>query len=162
LDPRPVPYQGNATTTATTTTTAVAGKGNNNNSSSNSNGKDNALISCPQEVELSGSNPVHFQGFTNWLAFKDYLSNNYHRNTAKIRLCYAKRFAHVLLNKDVRNLLAVESEEMTLNIMKSSTAPSIFLGYADTWQAMCQRRHSLKWTRKDASLQSFQSSSQMI
>jgi hypothetical protein len=63
-------------------------------------------------------------------------------------LCYAKRFAHVLLNKDVRDLLAVDSEEMTLNIMKSLTVLSIILGYADTWQAMCQRHHSLKWTRR--------------
>src|SRR5215217_6075658 len=60
-----------------------------------------------QKVELWGPNPP--QGFVNWLAFKDYLSKQCNRNTAKVRLCYAKRFYHVLLNEDVHDLLAIES-----------------------------------------------------
>ena len=100
-------------------------------------------------VELPGSKPR--QGFINWLAFKDYLSKNYNRNTAKVRLCYAKRFYHVLLEEDAKDLLAIESEQKRLNIMKSLTLLSRYLGYYDKWQEI-RKRHNLKWTAGNQSL----------
>jgi hypothetical protein len=130
-----------------------------------------------KEVEVAGSNPV--QGFlsiynnyqaklprqldeqsnnnnkVDWLAFKEYLSKHYNRSTTKIRLCYAKRYYHVLLNEDASDLLEVESQQMRLNIMKSLTLLAPFLGYYDQWQQL-RKRHNLKWTTGDESIAAMQ------
>jgi hypothetical protein len=47
-----------------------------------------------------------------WLSFNDYLSKNYNHNsnTVKVRMCYAKKYYHVLLEEDVSDLLAIESK----------------------------------------------------
>jgi hypothetical protein len=62
--------------------------------------------------EVPGSKPT--QGIIiDWLAFKQYLSKTYNNspNTAKIRLCYAKKFYHVLYQNDAHDLLANGSGE---------------------------------------------------
>ncbi len=133
------------------------------------------------EVEVTGSNPV--QGFSflyynnnqqaelprqldeeqrqsnnnnlDWLAFKDYLSKHYNRNTTKVRLCYAKRYYHVLLNEDASDLLDIESQQKRLNVMKSLTLLSRFLGCYDIWQQL-RKRHNLKWTTGEESLAAMQ------
>jgi hypothetical protein len=112
-----------------------------------------------KEVEVTGSNPV--QGLTttttiNWLAFKeDYLLKHYNENTTKVRLCYAKRYYHILLNEDASDLLEIESQQKRLNIMKSLTLLARFLGCYDTWQQL-RKRYSLKWTTGDESLAAMQ------
>lgn len=86
-----------------------------------------------------------------WLSFKDYLLKHYNRNTTKARLCYAKRYYHVLLNEDASDLIAVESQQTRLNIMKSLTLLARFLGYYDSWQQL-RKRHNLKWTACNESI----------
>jgi hypothetical protein len=110
------------------------------------------------EVEVTGSNPVqgldslYYYNDNNqpelprqldeqkqqqsnkldWLSFKDYLLKHYNKNTTKARLCYAKRYYHVLLNEDASDLIAVESQQTRLNIMKSLTLLARFLGCYDS------------------------------
>jgi hypothetical protein len=135
----PTPYQGNAT----------VGKG--------SNDKDKAQQSYPQQVEVAGSNPLQVSHSINWPGFKDYLSkvcNN--RNTAKVRMCYAKHYASVLTSLDIHNnndLLQL-SPQKRLNVMKSITLLSKYLGCYDRWQELRKRYH-LKWSTGTESLQSF-------
>jgi hypothetical protein len=58
--------------------------------------------------------------FINWLAFQDYLSKTCNNsNTAKVRMCYAKKFYYVLFEEEADDLLAIESEQKRLNVMKS-------------------------------------------
>lgn len=133
LIPGPLPYQGN--------TAAIAA----------------AVVESPyrstcNEVEVAGSNPA--QGI-NWSDFKDYLEKTYNHNTAKVRLCYAKQFCSVLQNGDASDLLRWRaSDEKKLNVMKSLTALSKYLGCYDRWQDM-RRHYSLKWSMGN-SIQSFQ------
>jgi len=92
------------------------------------------------------------------LAFQEYLSKTYSRNTARIRLFYAKKLYHVLLednNTMQRDFLIIESGEKRLNVMKSLTALSKYLGCYDRWQEM-RRCYNMKWSKGDFSIQSFE------
>jgi len=92
------------------------------------------------------------------LAFQEYLSKTYSRNTAGIRLFYAKKLYHVLLednNTMQRDFLIIESGEKRLNVMKSLTALSKYLGCYDRWQEM-RRCYNMKWSKGDFSIQSFE------
>jgi hypothetical protein len=133
---RPLPYQGNAT-------------------DEGRNDKDKAQQSYPQQVELTGPNPVQVSHSINWPGFKDYLSkvcNN--RNTAKVRMCYAKQYAAVFTLLDMPNNLLQLSPQKRLNVMKSITLLSKYLGCYDRWQKLRKRYH-LKWSTGTESLQSF-------
>jgi hypothetical protein len=133
---RPLPYQGNAT-------------------DGGRNDKDKAQQSYPQQVELRGPNPVQVSHSINWPGFRDYLSkvcNN--RNTAKVRMCYAKQYAAVLTSLDMPNNLLQLSPQKRLNVMKSITLLSKYLGCYDRWQELRKRYH-LKWSTGTESLQSF-------
>lgn len=127
--PGPLPYQDNA-------------KNNDDGSSNN-------------EVEVAGSKPAQQAIIIDWPAFQEFLDKTYNHNTAKVRLCYAKRYASILVNGDTQDLLAIESEEKRLNVMKSLTVLSRYLGCYDSWQDM-RRRHSLKWTSGNESLHAMQ------
>jgi hypothetical protein len=61
----------------------------------------------------------------------------------------------VLLSEEVSPLLQLSSAEMRLNVMKSLTILSKYLGCYDKWQQMRQR-YALKWSRPDAAMQSLQ------
>ena len=53
-----------------------------------------------------------------WLGFQEYLSKTCgSKNTAKIRLLYAKKFYHVLVQNDAQDLLTIESVEKRMNVM---------------------------------------------
>jgi hypothetical protein len=75
------------------------------------------------------------------------------QNTAKIRMFYAKKYASVLSVGIPTDLLQL-SPEKRLNVMKSLTALSKYLGCYDRWQQMRQR-YNLKWSSGNESLQSF-------
>jgi hypothetical protein len=92
------------------------------------------------------------------LAFEEYLSKTYSRNTARIRLFYTKKFYHVLLEDNSamqRDFLTIENGEKSLNVMKSLTALSKYLGCYDRWHEM-PRRYNMKWSTGDSSIQSFE------
>jgi intergrase/recombinase len=115
-----------------------------------------------RKVEVLGSKPSQGSYYSysysspiNWLDFKDYLEKSYNHNTAKIRLCYAKRYYHVLLEEDTSDLLSVESGQKRLNIMKALTLLSRYLGRYDTWQQI-RKRHNLKWTTGNESFEALQ------
>lgn len=76
-----------------------------------------------------------------WLAFHEDLPETYNRNTARIRLFYAKKFYQALLedNRSMQDFLTIESGEKRWNVMKSLTALSKYLGCYDKWQEL--RRH---------------------
>jgi hypothetical protein len=91
-----------------------------------------------------------------WLGFQEYLSKTCNRNTTeRIRLFYAKKFVSVLTNGDAQDLLTIESAEKRLNVMKSLTVLSKYLGCYDRWQAMRQQ-YLLRWSTGNESLQSFE------
>jgi hypothetical protein len=84
-----------------------------------------------------------------WLGFQEYLSKTYcSKNTAKVTLLYAKKFYHVLVQNDAQDLLTIEGVEKRMNVMKSITVLSKYLGCFDMWQEM-RRRYSLKWSNGD-------------
>jgi intergrase/recombinase len=140
----------------------------NNNSSSGKNIVNNKRLGA---VEVTGAKSLH--GVSNrrlssltkgvpaieidWSAFKDdYLSRTCNNtNTAKVRLYYAKKYYHVLLENDAHDLLCIESEQKRLNVMKSLRLLSKYLGCYDNWQEM-RRRYNLKWTAGNESLHAMQ------
>jgi hypothetical protein len=139
----------------------------------------------PNEVEVTGSNPVqgslysyYYDVYNNnnqaelprqldeqqsitttmiidWSVFKDYLEKTYNHNTAKVRMCYARQFYSVLLNGDAKKLLSIESEQKRLNVMKSLTVLSKYLGCYDRWNEQ-RKRYNLKWTTGNESLHAMQ------
>jgi len=72
-------------------------------------------------------------------------------------MCYAKRYYHVLLTDGNASdlIVAVESEQKRLNVMKSLTLLARFLGYYDRWQQI-RKRHNLKWTTGNESITAMQ------
>jgi hypothetical protein len=66
-------------------------------------------------------------------------------------MCYAKKFYHVLFEEDAHDLLAIESKQKRLSVMKSLTILSFYLECYDTWQQI-RKRHNLKWTDGNESL----------
>jgi hypothetical protein len=105
---------------------------------------------------VAGSKPAQVSIFHKddfWLGFQEYLSRTYNKNTAKIRMLYAKKFYRVLLEEEnnaiiQQDLLTIESREKRLNVMKSLTVLSKYLGCYDRWQEM-RRRYNLKWSNGD-------------
>lgn len=100
---------------------------------------------------VSGSKPNQVLIVFDWLAFKEYLSKTYNNSpkTVKVRLCYAKKFYHELLRNDVmHDLLAIESAQKRLNVMKWLTVLSKYLGCYDKWREM-HRRYNIKWTARN-------------
>jgi hypothetical protein len=95
--------------------------------------------STPKKVDIvssnnnSNSDNNDYNIIIDWLAFKDYLLKTCksNRNTAKARICYAKKFYHVLLENDGQVLLTMESQQKRLNVMKSLTLLSKYLGCYD-------------------------------
>lgn len=74
--------------------------------------------------EVTGSKPARSLAVVaviDWLAFKEYLDNTSNSNTARIRLFYAKKFYHVVLEDNAHDLLTVEGVEKRLKVMKSLT-----------------------------------------
>jgi hypothetical protein len=47
-------------------------------------------------------------------------------------MCYAKKFYHVLFEEDAHDLLAIESKQKRLSVMKSLTILSFYLECYDT------------------------------
>lgn len=83
-DPRSLPYQGNADPLP-------------------------LINQTPKAVEVAGSKAA--QQEIDWIAFREYLSRIYNSpNTVKVRLCYAKKFYHVLLENNAEDLLGIESQ----------------------------------------------------
>jgi hypothetical protein len=90
------------------------------------------------------------------MTFKEYLLKTCNsKNTAKVRMCYAKKYSRVLLDNDAKDLLTTGSEQKRLNAMKSLTLLLRYLGCYDRWQDM-RRRYNIKWTAGNESLQSFE------
>jgi hypothetical protein len=74
--------------------------------------------------------------------------------SARDRLRYAKRFAHVLETENAQELLQI-SPEKRIHAMKSLAALSRFLGAYDIWLQIRQR-YNLKWSVEGQSLRSFE------
>jgi hypothetical protein len=130
-----------------------------------------------KKVEVGGSNPP--QGFSyiynnqpelprqlneqsnhqiDWSGFKDYLLKTCRPNTVKVRICYAKQYAYVLTSaEDIlpANQLLQLPPQKRLNVMKSLTALSRYLGCYENWQ-QTRKQHNLKWSTGNESLQSLE------
>jgi hypothetical protein len=74
---------------------------------------------------------------------------------SKSQTLLCKEIYRILLENDAQDLLVVESEQKRLNIMKSLTLLSRYLGCYDRRQDLRQR-YSLKWTAGNESLQAMQ------
>jgi hypothetical protein len=130
-----------------------------------------------KEVEVAGPNPA--QGFSlfnnnnqpelprqlneqsnqqiDWSDFKGYLLRTCRPNTVKARMCYAKHYASVLTSTDTMsaNLLLQLPPQKRLNVMKSLTALSRYLGCYENWQQI-RKQHNLKWSTGDESLRALE------
>lgn len=98
-------------------------------------------------VEVAGSDSSF-----NWLDFEEFLLHNCNRNTAKIRLFYAKKFVDVLMNQDREDiqkmLFEISSPDKRLNMMKSITLLAKYFGCYDSWQET-RKRYNLRWSKGD-------------
>jgi hypothetical protein len=91
--------------------------------------------------------PVFCLDYSFWKNYKDYLSRNFNRHTAKCRLIYAKDYSYVLSESNANNLLLL-SNETRIHIMKALATLSKYLGYYDKWKNIIQR-YQLKWSGQD-------------
>jgi hypothetical protein len=72
-------------------------------------------------------------------------------------MCYAKRYAFVLTSADMMpaNLLLQLPPQTRLNVMKSLTALSRYLGCYENWQ-QTRKQYNLKWSTGNESLQALE------
>ncbi len=82
-----------------------------------------------------------------WKNYKDYLSRNFNRHTAKCRLIYAKDFSYVLNESDASSILLL-SNEKRIHVMKALAALSKYTGCYDRWKDIINR-YQLKWSAED-------------
>ena len=86
----------------------------------------------------------------NWEAFGQYLRANFGRETVDVRILYAKKYAHLLLQRDITPLYQ-HTAQTRLNIMKSLVTLSIFLGIYQQWKILKQES-GLTWTDPEATI----------
>jgi hypothetical protein len=79
--------------------------------------------------------------------FKDYLDKNFHKNTVKARLSYAKKYYNVLVNEEAKELLNL-SFDKRIHVMKALATLSKFLGCYDKWKKIVEK-YQLKWSNND-------------
>jgi hypothetical protein len=132
-------------------------------------GDDDDVRRDPKEVEVTGSNPV--QGFSYYnnnshhqaelprqldeQSFQEYLLKTCKPNTAKVRLCYARRYASILTSPGIPGDLLQLSPQTRLNAMKALTALSKYLGCYEQWKNTI-KQYNLKWTTGNESIASLE------
>jgi hypothetical protein len=82
-----------------------------------------------------------------WKNYKEYLSRNFNRHTAKCRLIYAKDYSFILNESNASSLLSL-SNEKRIHIMKALAALSKYTGCYDRWNHIIQC-YQLKWSSED-------------
>ncbi len=80
-----------------------------------------------------------------WKEFKEYMiKENQSASTIKNKVCYAKRFHHMLESKNTQGLSKL-SPDVKVHAMKALASLSKFLGRYDDWLDII-KRHQLKWS----------------
>jgi hypothetical protein len=87
-----------------------------------------------------------------WNSFEQYLNNIYRKSSVKSRFLYAKQYHRVVLEGNAQTLLVL-SDQKRLQVMKSLSVLSKFMGCYDKWKDI-KERYQLKWSNDD-SLQVF-------
>jgi hypothetical protein len=82
-----------------------------------------------------------------WKNYKSYLLNMANKHTANCRLTYSKKYAHILVEGNAKDLLAL-SNDKRLHVMKSLATLSKYLGCYDKWNQI-RERYQLKWSNGD-------------
>jgi intergrase/recombinase len=82
-----------------------------------------------------------------WKNYKDYLSRNFNRHTAKCRLIYARYYSYVLNESNASSLLLL-SNEKRIHVMKALATLSKYVGCYDRWKDIIER-YQLKWSTED-------------
>ena len=88
-----------------------------------------------------------------WNRFKDYLKATHREKSIIFRLSYAKKYYNILINGNATDIQSV-SHDKRLQIMKSLSVLSKFMGCYDKWKSI-KERYQLKWSNDD-SIQIFQ------
>jgi len=88
-----------------------------------------------------------------WNRFKDYLKATHREKSIICRLSYAKKYYNILINGNATDIQSV-SHDKRLQIMKSLSVLSKFMGCYDKWKSI-KERYQLKWSNDD-SIQIFQ------
>ena len=85
-----------------------------------------------------------------WNNFEDYLKKSYRKSSVKCRYLYAKQYCHVITEENAQSLLSL-SNDKRLQIMKSLSVLSKFMGCYDNWKNI-KERYQLKWSNGANSL----------
>ena len=128
LDPGPLPYQGNAIRSIDLI-------------------ERTGIINATTTPNLGQASLVFCVGHSFWKNYKEYLSRNFNRHTAKCRLIYSKDFSYVLNESNASSLLRL-SNEKRIHVMKALASLSKYTGCYDRWKDIINR-YQLKWSNED-------------
>ena len=83
-----------------------------------------------------------------WDDFETYLNKSYRKSSIRCRFLYAKQYYHVITEGNAQPLLIL-SNNKRLQIMKSLSILSKYVGCNDTWNNI-KDRYQLKWTNESS------------
>jgi intergrase/recombinase len=120
----------------------------------------NTVRTLPNRVRLSlptnrstklsyqGIHPTHNLDNKFWNSFEEYLKNNYRKSSVKPRFLYARQYHQVLLEENAKYLVVLPNDKR-LQVMKSLSVLSKFMGCYDNWKDI-KERYQLKWSNENS------------
>ena len=90
----------------------------------------------------------------NWPAFESYLDANFNPKTKIDRILYARKYADLLLNRDLSPLLNMGPDKR-IHIMKCLATLAKHLGCYEDW-CQLKKQSGIKWGNPDAALLAFE------
>jgi hypothetical protein len=126
LIPRPFPYQVSLSYQGTNERNPLQGYENDHNNNQSRN--------------------THFREINEefWDDFEKYLKGTHRDKSVVCRLSYAKKYYHVLLEGNAKDILSL-SNQKKLQVMKSLSVLSKFIGCYDMWKSI-KEKYQLKWS----------------
>ena len=83
-----------------------------------------------------------------WIRFEVYLNNIYRKSSVKSRFLYAKKYYQVILEGNAQSLIVLPNDKR-LQVMKSLSVLSKFIGCYDRWKEI-KERYQLKWSNENS------------
>jgi hypothetical protein len=105
-------------------------------------------------VSYQDNDQIHKFDKEFWNNFEEYLNNIYRKSSVKCRYLYAKQYYQILLKGNAQPLIILSTSKR-LQVMKSLSVLSKFMGCYDNWKNI-KDRYQLKWSNGNNSLEVFQ------
>jgi hypothetical protein len=83
-----------------------------------------------------------------WDDFEKYLNQSYRKSSIPCRLLYAKQFYRIILEGNAQSLIVLPNNKR-LQVMKSLSVLSKFMGCYDKWKSI-KERYQLKWSNENS------------